>query len=149
MYETDTLVMLVIGTSGLFACQLNAAEYDVIVPKQNEWVTHFSKMIGSNEDKPGLRPDTLLLTGVPCAWFSNYHRDKQRAVKEFERKREKRKKRRMMRNRRRLRGSPVSSSSPSDEFDSSSSADSEQEEENRKREQQKKILLQFQTGCIF
>ena len=103
-------------------------------------------MIGSDEDKPGMRPDTLLITGLPCAWFSNYHKDKQRTLKEFERKLQDKKKRRMIRNRRRQRGSSVSSSSGDEEGFGSTSTDSGEEEDRRKREQQKKILLQFQTG---
>lgn len=50
-------------------CKIHASEYKQSYPNEEEWNQFFSQSKEMNESKPGERPDTIHISGLPIRWF--------------------------------------------------------------------------------
>ncbi len=50
--------------------KVKAGKAKVLFPKKHDWVAFFRDSINTDESKPGERPDTMHITGLPIKWFS-------------------------------------------------------------------------------
>ena len=53
----------------IFPQQIRAAEAKPAFPSRHDWDAFFKNNKDMNEMKPGERPDTIHMAGVPTKWF--------------------------------------------------------------------------------
>ncbi|XP_075544904.1 uncharacterized protein LOC142579014 isoform X2 [Dermacentor variabilis] len=58
--------------------RVRAAEAKVPFPTRHDWDSYFRDAKGMDEMKPGERPDTIYVQGLPCKWFADKRRDADR-----------------------------------------------------------------------
>lgn len=52
------------------ACKIRCVEWKQTFPSEDEWNHFFSHSKEMDEAKPGERPDTIYISGLPISWFS-------------------------------------------------------------------------------
>lgn len=58
--------------------RVRAAEAKVPFPTRHDWDSFFRDAKGTDEMKPGERPDTVYVQGLPCKWFADKRHDADR-----------------------------------------------------------------------
>lgn len=58
--------------------RIRAAEAKVPFPTRHDWDSYFRDARDMDEMKPGERPDTIYVQGLPCKWFADKRRDPDR-----------------------------------------------------------------------
>lgn len=57
-------------------CKVRASEWKQDYPNQEDWKTFFTNSKEMDATKPGERPDTLVISGLPITWFTHTSNDK-------------------------------------------------------------------------